>query len=203
MENWITEFIGENGYFGVFFLLFIENIFPPIPSEIILTFSGFATGFTTMTKTGVIIAATIGSVVGAMVLYSIGLLIDVDRLEKFVERRGRWLRLSKKDLRRADAWFDKYGPWTVFFCRLVPLVRSLISVPAGMSHMNFPLFLALTTLGSFIWNTILVTIGFAVGENWESIVHYMDFYSNIVYVILAIGGIAVCIGYIRFRRKRA
>lgn len=203
MENWITEFIGENGYFGVFFLLFIENIFPPIPSEIILTFSGFATGFTTMTKTGVIIAATIGSVVGAMVLYSIGLLIDVERLEKFVERRGRWLRLSKKDLRRADAWFDKYGPWTVFFCRLVPLVRSLISVPAGMSHMNFPLFLLLTTLGSFIWNTILVTIGFKVGENWESIVHYMDFYSNIVYVILAIGGIAVCIGYIRFRRKRA
>ncbi|MCM3636225.1 DedA family protein [Sporosarcina luteola] len=203
MENWITEFIGENGYFGVFFLLFIENIFPPIPSEIILTFSGFATGFTAMTKTGVIIAATIGSVVGAMVLYSIGLLIDVERLEKFVERRGRWLRLSKKDLRRADAWFDKYGPWTVFFCRLVPLVRSLISVPAGMSHMNFPLFLLLTTLGSFIWNTILVTIGFKVGENWESIVHYMDFYSNIVYVILAIGGIAVCIGYIRFRRKRA
>ncbi|WP_262174774.1 DedA family protein [Saccharococcus sp. Marseille-Q5394] len=203
MENWITEFIGENGYFGVFFLLFIENIFPPIPSEIILTFSGFATGFTMMTKTGVIIAATIGSVVGAMVLYSIGLLIDVERLEKFVERRGRWLRLSKKDLRRADAWFDKYGPWTVFFCRLVPLVRSLISVPAGMSHMNFPLFLLLTTLGSFIWNTILVTIGFKVGENWESIVHYMDFYSNIVYVILAIGGIAVCIGYIRFRRKRA
>ncbi|MCM3744391.1 DedA family protein [Sporosarcina luteola] len=203
MENWITEFIGENGYFGVFFLLFIENIFPPIPSEIILTFSGFATGFTTMTKTGVIIAATIGSVVGAMVLYSIGLLIDVERLEKFVERRGRWLRLSKKDLRRADAWFDKYGPWTVFFCRLVPLVRSLISVPAGMSHMNFSLFLLLTTLGSFIWNTILVTIGFKVGENWESIVHYMDFYSNIVYVILAIGGIAVCIGYIRFRRKRA
>ncbi|MCM3709500.1 DedA family protein [Sporosarcina luteola] len=203
MENWITEFIGENGYFGVFFLLFIENIFPPIPSEIILTFSGFATGFTMMTKTGVIIAATIGSVVGAMVLYSIGLLIDVERLEKFVERRGRWLRLSKKDLRRADAWFDKYGPWTVFFCRLVPLVRSLISVPAGMSHMNFPLFLFLTTLGSFIWNTILVTIGFKVGENWESIVHYMDFYSNIVYVILAIGGIVVCIGYIRFRRKRA
>ncbi|WP_252501730.1 DedA family protein [Sporosarcina sp. Marseille-Q4943] len=203
MDNWITEFISEHGYFGVCFLLLIENIFPPIPSEIILTFSGFATGFTTMTKTGVIIAATIGSVVGAMILYSIGLLIDVERLEKFVERRGRWLRLSKKDLRRADEWFDKYGPWTVFFCRLVPLVRSLISVPAGMSNMNFPLFLLLTTLGSFIWNTILVTIGFNVGENWESIVHYMDVYSNIVYVLLAIGGIAVCIGYIRFRRKRA
>ncbi|WP_432363298.1 DedA family protein [Sporosarcina sp. UB5] len=203
MDNWVTEFIGEHGYFGVCFLLLIENIFPPIPSEIILTFSGFATGFTTMTKMGVIIAATIGSVVGAMVLYSIGMLVDVPRLERFVEKRGRWLRLSKKDLRRAESWFEKYGPWTVFFCRLVPLVRSLISVPAGMSRMNFPLFILLTILGSFIWNTILVTIGFAVGENWESIVHYMDVYSIIVYVLLAISGFAVCVGYIRFRRKRA
>lgn len=203
MENWITEFIGEHGYFGVCFLLLLENIFPPIPSEIILTFSGFVTTFTTMTKTGVIIAATIGSVVGAMVLYSIGMLVDTKRLERLVERRGHYLRLTKKDLRRAEGWFDKYGPWTVFFCRLVPLVRSLISIPAGMSHMNFLLFILLTTIGSFIWNAILVTIGFKVGENWESIIHYMDVYSMIVYVLLAISGVVVCLGYIRFRRKRA
>ena len=203
MDNWITDFIGEHGYLGVLLLLLIENLFPPIPSEIILTFSGYATGFTTMTRTGVIIAATIGAVVGAMILYSIGLLVDVARLEKFVDRWGRWLRLSRKDLRRAENWFDKYGPWTVFFCRLVPLLRSLISVPAGMAHMNFLLFITLTTIGSLIWNTILVSIGFKVGENWETIVHYMDVYSNIVYAILAIGGIAVCIAYIRFRRKRA
>ncbi|MCG7343678.1 DedA family protein [Sporosarcina sp. ACRSL] len=203
MDNWITEIISEHGYIGVCLLLLIENLFPPIPSEIILTFSGFATGFTSMTKMGVIIAATIGSVVGAMILYSIGLLIDVERLEKIVETRGRWLRITKKDLRRADSWFDKYGPWTVFFCRLVPLVRSLISVPAGMSNMNFPLFIILTTIGSLIWNAILVTVGYSVGENWESIVHYTDIYSNVVYVILAIGGIGVIIGYLRFRRKRA
>lgn len=203
MENWITEFIGEQGYFAVLLLLLIENLFPPIPSEIILTFSGYATGFTTMTRAGVIIAATVGAVVGAMILYSIGLIVDVARLEKFVDRWGRWLRLSRKDLRRAEKWFEKYGPWTVFFCRLVPLVRSLISVPAGMAHMNFLQFITLTTIGSLIWNTILVTIGFKVGENWESIVQYMDVYSNIVYLLLAIGGIAVCIGYIQFRRKRA
>ena len=93
MDNWITEFIGEHGYFGVLLLLLIENLFPPIPSEIILTFSGYATGFTTMTRTGVIIAATIGAVVGAMILYCVGLLVDVARLEKFVDRWGRWLRL--------------------------------------------------------------------------------------------------------------
>ncbi len=203
MDNWIGEILGEYGYFGVCLLLLIENVFPPIPSEVILTFSGFATTFTNMTKTGVVLAATAGSVVGAMVLYSIGLFVDVNRLEKIVERWGSVLRLTKKDIRRAEKWFDRYGPWTVFFCRLVPLVRSLISVPAGMANMNFFLFILLTTIGSLIWNTILVYAGFAVGDNWEVIVHYMDIYSTVAYGVLAISGLAAVIWYIRFRRKRA
>ncbi|WP_172372592.1 VTT domain-containing protein [Sporosarcina jiandibaonis] len=203
MENWITEFMSEFGYFGVLLLIMLENIFPPIPSEVILTFGGFMTTFTEMTQLGVIIAATIGSVIGAMILYSIGLLIDVSRLEKIVDRWGRLLRLTRKDIHKADAWFDKYGPWTVFFCRLVPLIRSLISVPAGMSNMNFPLFILLTTLGSLLWNGILVSVGVAVGDNWESIVYYMDIYSNIAYVIIGMSGVAAIIWYIRFRRKRA
>lgn len=151
---------------------------------------------------GVIIAATAGSIIGAMILYSIGLFLDVARLEKIVDRWGGVLRLTRKDIRKADAWFDKYGPWTVLLCRLVPLIRSLISIPAGMSNMNFPLFILLTTIGSLIWNTALVMIGAAVGDNWQSIVHYMDIYSNVAYALLAIGGIAICIWYIRFRRKR-
>ena len=203
MENWIMEFIGEHGYVGVCLLLLVENVFPPIPSEVILTFSGFVTTFSPMTRTGVIIAATAGSVVGAMILYSVGLAVDVEKLERLIEKRGRWLRVTKKDLRRAERWFEKYGPWTVFFCRLVPLLRSLISVPAGMAHMNFLQFLVLTTLGSFIWNAILVTIGFAVGENWESIIWYMDIYSTLVYILLASSCVAVLIGYYRFHRKRA
>lgn len=203
MEKWIMEFIGEHGYVGVCLLLLVENVFPPIPSEVILTFSGFVTTFSPMTRTGVIIAATVGSVIGAMILYSIGLAVDVEKLERLIEKRGRLLRITKKDLYRAERWFEKYGPWTVFFCRLVPLVRSLISIPAGMARMNFLLFIALTTLGSFIWNTILVTIGFAVGENWESIIWYMDIYSTIVYIAIAICGSALLVGYYRFRRKRA
>ena len=190
------------GYFGVFLLIMIENVFPPIPSEVILTFGGFMTTYSDMTRVGVIIAATAGSVIGAMILYSIGLFLDVARLEKIVDRWGGVLRLTRKDIRKADAWFDKYGPWTVLLCRLVPLIRSLISIPAGMSNMNFPLFILLTTIGSLIWNTALVTIGAAVGDNWQSIVHYMDIYSNIAYALLAIGGIAICIWYFRFRRKR-
>ena len=118
MENWITEFMSEFGYFGVLLLIMLENIFPPIPSEVILTFGGFMTTYSDMTQLGVIIAATIGSVIGAMILYSIGLLIDVSRLEKIVDRWGHLLRLTRKDIHKADAWFDKYGPWTVFFCRL-------------------------------------------------------------------------------------
>jgi membrane protein DedA with SNARE-associated domain len=203
MENWITEFMSEFGYIGVLLLIMLENIFPPIPSEVILTFGGFMTTFSDMTQTGVIIAATIGSVIGAMILYSIGLLIDVSRLEKIVDRWGHFLRLTRKDIHKADAWFDKYGPWTVFFCRLVPLIRSLISVPAGMSNMNFPLFILLTTLGSLLWNGILVSLGVALGDNWESIVYYMDIYSNIAYVLIGMSGVAAIIWYFRFRRKRA
>lgn len=202
MEQWITEMMGKFGYFGVFLLIMIENIFPPIPSEVILTLGGFMTTYSDMTRFGVIIAATLGSVIGAMILYSIGLLVDVQRLEKVVDRWGGVLRLTKDDIYRADAWFDKYGPWTVLFCRLVPLIRSLISLPAGMSNMNFPLFILLTTIGSLIWNSALVIVGFKVGENWEVIVHYMDIYSTITYALIAVVGLIVIFMYIRFRRKR-
>ncbi|SEI96916.1 membrane protein DedA, SNARE-associated domain [Bhargavaea ginsengi] len=203
MENWITDIMEQFGYFGVFVLIMVENVFPPIPSEVILTFGGFMTTASSLTKVGVIGTATAGSVAGAVILYGIGLLLDVERLEKIVDRWGRVLRLTREDIHKADAWFDKYGPWTVFFCRLVPLIRSLISLPAGMSNMNFLLFLLLTTLGSLIWNTVLVSLGAAVGDNWESIVRYMDIYSNIAYAVIAVLGIAAIIWYINFRRKRA
>lgn len=203
MENWITDIMEQFGYFGVFVLIMVENVFPPIPSEVILTFGGFMTTASSLTKVGVIGAATAGSVAGAVILYGIGLLLDVERLEKIVDRWGRVLRLTREDIHKADAWFDKYGPWTVFFCRLVPLIRSLISLPAGMSNMNFLLFLLLTTLGSLIWNTVLVSLGAAVGDNWEIIVRYMDIYSNIAYAVIAVLGIAAIIWYINFRRKRA
>ncbi|ALC86969.1 MULTISPECIES: DedA family protein [Bacillaceae] len=199
MEAWISDWLSQYGYFGVFFLILIENIFPPIPSEVILTLGGFMTTTTTMTKLGIIIASTSGSVVGAALLYWIGSLLDVERLEKIVQKYGKILRLTIKDIHKADAWFDKYGVWAVFFGRLVPLVRSLISIPAGMSNMKFGLFLWFTTLGTLIWNTVLVSIGAAVGENWDEIVGYMDIYSNIVYIILAIVGIAFLVWYFKKR----
>ncbi|WP_342045254.1 DedA family protein [Bacillus sp. OTU530] len=186
MENWITNIIEQFGYMGILLLIALENIFPPIPSEVILTFGGFMTTTTNLSVMGVVLFATVGSVGGAVMLYGIGLLMDVNKLEKIVDKWGFILRLTRKDIYKANAWFTKYGVWTVFFCRLIPLVRSLISIPAGMSRMNFVVFLLLTTLGTLIWNVILVNLGAAVGGSWESIVGYMDIYSNIIYVGLGI-----------------
>ncbi|MGJ9385554.1 DedA family protein [Salipaludibacillus sp. CF4.18] len=203
MENWITDIMSQYGYIGIFLLIMLENIFPPIPSEVILTFGGYMTTQSEMTAMGVIMISTAGSVTGAIILYGVGLLMDVTRLEKVVDRYGYVLRLKRKDLYKADAWFDKYGIWTVLFCRLLPLIRSLISIPAGMSNMRFGLFLLFTTLGTLIWNTVLVLVGESVGDNWESIVGVMSVYANIAYVLFALLGLAMIMWYLQFRKRRA
>ncbi|MEK9199933.1 DedA family protein [Lysinibacillus halotolerans] len=199
MENWITTVMEEFGYIGVFLLIMLENLFPPIPSEVILTFGGFMTTQTDLSVFGVVVASTIGSVVGAIILYGIGALVGIKRIERFVDRWGKVLRLTSKDIHKANSWFEKYDVWTVFFCRFIPLIRSLISLPAGLAKMNFFTFLLLTTLGTLIWNLVLVNIGAAVGESWETIVHYMDIYSNIAYAVLAIIFIVVVV---RFYQKK-
>lgn len=199
MENWITTIMEQFGYMGIFLLITIEILFPPIPSEVILTFGGFMTTHTNLSVIGVIIASTIGSVAGAIVLYGIGLLIDINRIEKIIVKWGHVLRLTKKDIHKADDWFSKYGVWTVFFCRFIPLIRSLISLPAGMAHMNFWIFLLLTTIGTLIWNVVLVNIGAAVGGSWETIVGYMDIYSNVAYAVLALLFIIFVVIFIRKR----
>lgn len=174
------------GYIGIFLLVMAENLFPPIPSEVILTFGGFMTTKSSMNIFGVIVVSTLGSVSGAVVLYHIGKILSVEKIERIVEKWGKFLRIEKEDVHKANGWFEKYGAWTVFFCRFIPLIRSLISLPAGMSHMNMWLFIGLTTLGTVIWNTVLVIVGASVGESWDSIVGYMGVYSNIVYAVLAL-----------------
>ncbi|MES9682668.1 alkaline phosphatase [Bacillus sp. AFS001701] len=203
MQNWIIETMDTFGYLGIFLLIALENIFPPIPSEVILTFGGFMTTESSLSKIGVIFFSTLGSVIGAIILFWIGTLLDIKTLEKIVERWGHFLRLTKKDVHKADEWFSKYGVWTVFFCRLIPLIRSLISIPAGMARMNFWIFLLFTTLGSLIWNTILVLVGASVGASWEKIVEYMDVYSNIIYGILAIGLVIFIFLFIKKRKRSA
>lgn len=199
MEQWITETMDAYGYFGIFLLIALENLFPPIPSEVILTFGGFMTTSSGLTIPGVILASTAGSVVGAVLLYGVGKLLSAERLEAIVARYGKILRLKPEDIRKADAWFDKHGVWAVLLGRLVPLIRSLISIPAGSTGMRWLPFLVLTTIGSLVWNTVLVYVGAAVGASWETIVGYMDIYSNVVYVGLVLIVVAVGILYVRKR----
>ncbi|WP_214630585.1 DedA family protein [Paenibacillus agaridevorans] len=201
MESWITDFMEQYGYMGILLMIAVENLFPPIPSEIILTFGGFMTTYTNLTPIGVILFATLGSLIGAIILYLIGRLLGVERLERIIDRWGRVLRVKKEDVRKADAWFDKYGYWAVLLCRMVPLIRSLISLPAGMSGMKLVPFLFFTTVGTLIWNTILVSVGTAVGGNWHEIVAFMDVYSYIVYAIIALAVLVVLFLYIRRARK--
>lgn len=202
MEEWITSVMTDYGYFGIFLLILLENIFPPIPSEVVLTVGGFMTASTGMTMPGVIGASTAGSVSGALILYGLGRWLSVKRLEKIIEKYGKWLRLKKEDLHKADSWFDRYGVWTVFFGRLVPLIRSLISIPAGISGMKFWLFLLFTTLGTLLWNTVLVFVGEAVGENRQAIMHQLNIYSNVVYVILGLGAVWAAWYYVKKIRER-
>lgn len=202
MQNFLEEIINQFGYAAIVVLIAVENIFPPIPSEVILTFGGFMTAATDMTVTGVIIASTAGSVGGAVVLYYLGSILGAERMKRIVMKYGKWLRLTTDDVDKSYGWFNKYGSWTVFFCRFIPLIRSLISIPAGMSRMSMLKFLVLTTIGTFIWNTVLVNLGASVGENWEDIVAVMDVYSNIAYAVIAVLGIAFLVWFVYFRPKK-
>lgn len=187
MQEIIINFMNQFGYIGVFLLIAIENIFPPIPSEVILTFGGYMTTYSKLNVPLVILFSTLGSIVGAIALYYIGKILNKERLIKIVSGKlGKILFLKKEDIEKADSWFDNKGYKSVFFCRFVPIVRSLISIPAGMSEMNMPKFLIYTTIGSLIWNSVLVILGSIVGENWNSIVSIFDTYSNIALIILII-----------------
>ena len=202
MQEAIISIMNNFGYFGVFFLIAIENIFPPIPSEVILLFGGFMTTYSKLSIIGVIIASTLGSLVGALILYYIGKILNKERLKKIVKGKiGKLLRLKEKDIDKADEWFDSKGNKTVFFCRFVPILRSLISIPAGMSEMEMPKFLLYTTVGSAIWNTVLTITGSIVGKNWESIVDIFDKYSHITLIVLIIIFIIAVVIYIKKKKK--
>lgn len=200
MQDLIIEIMNNFGYIGIGLLILIENIFPPIPSEVILTFGGFMTTQSEMTVLGVIVISTIGSVLGAIILYLIGRLINKDVIEKWLDGKvGKILRFKRDDVEKANAWFEKRGKLTVLFCRCIPIVRSLISIPAGMTKMAFMPFILLTTIGSAVWNTVLVVLGHVAGNSWEKISNVIDKFSDVILVIL----IALVIGYLiyHFTRK--
>jgi membrane protein DedA with SNARE-associated domain len=187
MEQLIIDIMNNFGYIGIMFLIAIENIFPPIPSEVILTFGGFMTTYTKMNFIYVVLFSTLGSIIGATLLYYIGRLLSKERIIKIVEGKiGKILRLKKQDIEKSEEWFNKRGIATVFFCRFIPIVRSLISIPAGMAKMKFSVFILFTTFGSIIWNTVLIYLGKITGNSWNKIADFMNQYSKIGLIFLII-----------------
>lgn len=202
MQEIIITLMDRFGYWGILLLIAVENIFPPIPSEVILTFGGFMTTYTSLKVAGVIFFATAGSLIGAIILYGVGRIFNKERLMKIVTGRiGRILRLKAEDIESAEKWFEKRGNGAVFFCRCVPIVRSLISIPAGMSEMAMLPFLLYTTAGSLLWNTVLVIVGSIVGENWGKVVATMDMYSDVTLIVLVIAGISL-VGGFYYKKKQ-
>lgn len=202
MQQFILHIIEQFGYFGVFFLILIENVFPPIPSEVILLFSGFFSSYTSLSVFYMILASTLGSFLGAIILYYIGKIFNKERLKKIVNGRlGKILFLKENDIDKADEWLDNKGNKSVFFCRFVPIVRSLISIPAGMSEMPMGKFIIYTICGSMIWNTVLICLGYRLGRNWEYVLTILDKYQMLVIVILVIIFGYVIIKFYRKKRK--
>lgn len=192
----------QYGYPGIFLLIAVENIFPPIPSEIILPFGGFLTTYTRLTVFGVVFYSTLGSLAGALVLYGAGRIFNRERLMKLAAGPvGKALCLKPADVAKADGWFLKKGTKTVFFCRFIPIVRSLISVPAGMSRMPMGMFLAYTTAGTILWNMALVSLGAVLGESWGRIAYLVGEYSHIMLIVISISMLSGIIWFYRTRPK--
>lgn len=186
MASLVMGIISSSSYFGLVLLMFVENIFPPIPSEFIMPLAGYMAIQGKLSLLGVIIAGVVGSILGALPLYYLGRKVDEDRLKAFADRHGRWLTLARGDLERAQQWFDRHGGAAVLFCRLVPGVRSLISIPAGVAGMNLASFLAYTAVGTALWTALLTSLGYILGESYGKIGEYLDPVSWVV-----LGGIVI------------
>lgn len=187
MNNFIINIMNKYGYFGIIFLIAVENIFPPIPSEVILTLGGFMTSQigVNMTLFGVIVASTVGSIIGAIILYYIGYILNIDRMIKLCDSKlGRVLCLKKEDIKKSYDNFNEKGNLSVLYSRFVPILRSLISIPAGMNKMKFSLFMIYTLIGSLIWNTVLCSLGKLVGSNYMIVANVFSKYSKIILFIL-------------------
>jgi membrane protein DedA with SNARE-associated domain len=191
MLEWITNTIKIGGYWGIALLMFLENLFPPIPSELIMPLAGFTAspyqpGGAKLNIVGVFFAGVLGSVLGALIWYYPGKLLGERRLKAWADKYGKWIAISSKDITKAKRWFDRQGSKAVLIGRLVPGVRTLISVPAGISNMPLIPFLFYTTLGSAAWVGLLTYSGYALGSQYELVDEYLAPVSKIVLGILVL-----------------
>ena len=184
LGSWVQDVIESLGYLGVALLVIAENLFPPIPSEIVLPFAGFVARRGDGSVVVMVIASTIGSVVGALVLYAIAAAIGPERIHTFVVRFGRWFGVKESDMVRAEEWFDRRSNVAVLVGRCVPLIRSLVSIPAGFRRMRFVPFVVLTAVGSAVWNVALIGAGAALGDQWDVVGDYVGILQWLVIVVI-------------------
>jgi membrane protein DedA with SNARE-associated domain len=182
MLNWITSTIVTLNYWGIALLMLLENVFPPIPSEVIMPLAGFTVTQGKLNFAGVVVAGTIGSILGALPWYYIGRKVGEKRLRKWIDRHGQWLTLSGEDIDKSKQWFDRYGGAVVLFGRFVPGIRTLISVPAGFEEMPWFKFLLYSTIGTVGWTFLLTYAGFLLGQNYQLIEKFLGPVSGIVLV---------------------
>ncbi|MCP9849492.1 DedA family protein [Cyanobium sp. Morenito 9A2] len=178
------------GYGAIFAAMFLENLFPPIPSELIMPLGGFYVQQGKLALVPVVLAGLLGTVLGALPWYGVGRLVNEERLEHWLERHGRWIGISSKELRRTRSWFNRHGTALVFWGRLVPGIRTLISVPAGIEMMPLTPFLIWTTAGSLIWTLLLTLAGVALGEGYSKVELWIDPVARVVKVLLVVAVLA-------------
>jgi membrane protein DedA with SNARE-associated domain len=186
LTEWAADIVEQLGYAGVAMLVAVENVFPPIPSEVVLGLAGYTASRGDAWVVGMVIAATIGSVVGAWVLYGISAAIGPIRLRAIVIRYGTWIGFGENDLDRAETWFDKRSRWAVLICRCIPLIRSVISIPAGFRRMPLGTFTIFTLIGSLVWNTVLITAGYVLADQWEKLLEVTEPFQTVVMVVLVL-----------------
>lgn len=187
MSDWVVRLIEQSGYLGVGFLMFLETVFPPIPSEVIMPVAGVAAAQGRMDFAGVVAAGTAGAMLGNIVWYLAARALGVTRLRPIIRRHGRLLTINWSEIQRAERWFATHGDLFVFFGRLVPTIRSLVSVPAGLLRMRFRTFLFASTLGTGLWTALLAAAGFKLGENVEDVEQMIGPAANAVLLVLFVG----------------
>jgi membrane protein DedA with SNARE-associated domain len=197
MLEWITNTISSLGYLGIALLMMLENVFPPIPSEVIMPLAGFTVQQGKLDMVFVILAGTAGSVLGTLPWYYLGKLMGEKRLRQWIDKYGKWLTISSSDIDKSKLWFRKNGAAVVFFGRLIPGIRTYISIPAGFQEMSLLPYLLYSTIGTLLWIGLLSYAGFALGQNYHQVKQYLGPVSGIVLTLLFIGG-----GIWFFRRLR-
>lgn len=198
LADWAVGLMESLGGFGVALLIAIENLFPPLPSEVILPLAGFTASRGSFSLPGVIVWATAGSLMGALALYALGRLLGRERTRRLI---GSLPLVKTEDVVRTEAWFEKNGPLTVLVGRVIPVFRSLISIPAGVTRMRPWVFIGLTAVGSLIWNSVLIVAGYLLGENWHVVEQSVGIFSRIVLTVLAVSTVVWVAVRIRQGRK--